>query len=69
MDGPHLTKLLPLAQFEQMAHDHWWMGLEAGGKYFHLNFGIQGRRQPGEADSKSRCVGCILPWALTECGG
>ena len=29
---------------EQMAHDHWWMGLEAGGKYFHLNFGVQGER-------------------------
>ena len=29
---------------EQMAHDHWWMGLEAGGKYFHLNFGIQDGR-------------------------
>src|ERR1039458_5405517 len=29
---------------EQMAHDHWWMGLEAGGKYFHLNFGVQGGR-------------------------
>ena len=29
---------------EQMAHDHWWMGLEAGGKYFHLNFGVQDRR-------------------------
>ena len=26
---------------EQMSHDHWWMGLEAGGKYFHLNFGVQ----------------------------
>jgi hypothetical protein len=25
-----------------MAHDHWWMGLEAGGKYFHLNLGVQG---------------------------
>ena len=25
---------------EQMAHDHWWMGIEAGGKYFHLNFGV-----------------------------
>jgi len=24
-----------------MAHDHWWMGLEAGGKHFHLNFGVQ----------------------------
>jgi hypothetical protein len=20
-----------------MSHDHWWLGLEAGGKYFHLN--------------------------------
>jgi hypothetical protein len=29
---------------EQMAHDHWWMGLEAGGKYFHLNFGVQDGR-------------------------
>ena len=29
---------------EQMAHDHWWMGLEAGGKHFHLNFGVQGGR-------------------------
>jgi hypothetical protein len=29
---------------EQMAHDHWWMGLEAGGKYFPLNFGVQGGR-------------------------
>jgi hypothetical protein len=26
---------------EQMSHDHWWMGLEAGGKYFHLNFGLK----------------------------
>jgi len=29
---------------EQMAHDHWCMGLEAGGKYFHLNFGVQDGR-------------------------
>ena len=29
---------------EQMAHDHWWMGLGAGGKYFHLNFGVQDGR-------------------------
>jgi len=29
---------------EQMAYDHWWMGLEAGGKHFHLNFGIQDGR-------------------------
>ena len=25
---------------EQMSHDHWWMGIDAGGKYFHLNFGL-----------------------------
>ena len=25
---------------EQMSHDQWWMGLEAGEKYFHLNFGV-----------------------------
>ena len=29
---------------EQMPDDHWWMGLEAGGKYFHLNFGVQDGR-------------------------
>ncbi len=29
---------------EQMAHDHWWMGLEAGGKCFHLNFGVKDGR-------------------------
>ena len=47
MDDPHLTKSWARGAFvhlEQMAHDHWWMGLEAGGKYFHLNFGIQGGR-------------------------
>jgi hypothetical protein len=26
---------------EQMSHDQWWMGIEAGGKYFHLNFGLR----------------------------
>ena len=36
---------------EQMAHDHWWMGLEAGGKYFHPNFGVQ----DGPA------CGCVCP--------
>jgi len=25
---------------EQMAHDRWFMGIEAGGKYFHLNFAV-----------------------------
>ena len=25
---------------EQMAHDAWFMGIEAGGKYFHLNFAV-----------------------------
>ena len=29
---------------EQMSHDHWWMGIESGGKYFHLNFGVQDGR-------------------------
>jgi hypothetical protein len=29
---------------EQMSHDHWWMGLEAGGKDLHLNFGVQNGR-------------------------
>jgi hypothetical protein len=33
-----------VVHLEQMAHDHWWMGLEAGGKYFHLNFGVQDGR-------------------------
>jgi hypothetical protein len=29
---------------EQMAHDHWRMGMEAGGEHFHLKFGIQDGR-------------------------
>ena len=29
---------------EQMNHDHWWMGIEAGAKYFHLNFGLRDGR-------------------------
>jgi hypothetical protein len=29
---------------EQMVHDHWWLGLEAGGKYFHLNLGVRDGR-------------------------
>jgi hypothetical protein len=29
---------------EQLSHDQWWMGLEAGGKYFHLNVSIQDGR-------------------------
>ena len=33
-----------VVHLEQMSHDHWWMGLEAGGKYFHLNFGVQDGR-------------------------
>ena len=33
-----------VVHLEQMADDHWWMGLEAGGKYFHLNSGTQGGR-------------------------
>jgi hypothetical protein len=45
-DGrPALDEIVARGAFlhlEQMAHDHWWMGLEAGGKYFHLNLGVQG---------------------------
>jgi hypothetical protein len=29
---------------EQMSHDQWWMGIEAGGRYFHLNFSLDDRR-------------------------
>lgn len=29
---------------EQMDHDAWWMGIEAGGKYLHLNFTLQDGR-------------------------
>jgi hypothetical protein len=47
-DGrPALDEILARGAFvhlEQLAHDHWWMGLETGGKYFHLNFGVQGGR-------------------------
>jgi hypothetical protein len=47
-DGrPALDEILAsgaAVHLEQMAHDHWWMGLEAGGKYFHLNFGVQDGR-------------------------
>ena len=25
---------------EQMSHDQWWMGIEAGEKYFHLSFSL-----------------------------
>jgi hypothetical protein len=25
---------------EQLDFDSWWMGIEAGGKYFHLNFQV-----------------------------
>lgn len=24
-----------------MSHDHWWMSIDAGGKYFHQNIGVQ----------------------------
>jgi len=47
-DGrPALDEILARGAFvhlEQIGHDHWWMGLEAGGKYFLLNFGVQGGR-------------------------
>jgi hypothetical protein len=29
---------------EQMGHDQWWMGIEAGGRYFHLNFSLDDGR-------------------------
>jgi hypothetical protein len=29
---------------EQMDHDRWWMGIEAGGRYFHLNFSLDDGR-------------------------
>jgi hypothetical protein len=29
---------------EQMTHDHSWMGIEAGGKYVHLNVRIEDGR-------------------------
>ena len=29
---------------EQMDYDQWWMVVEAGGKYFHLNFEVQDGR-------------------------
>src|ERR1039458_5755885 len=33
-----------VVHLEQMAHRHWWMGLEAGGKHLHLDFGVQDGR-------------------------
>jgi hypothetical protein len=33
-----------MVHLEQMDHDAWWMGIEAGGKYFHLNFTLQDGR-------------------------
>ena len=33
-----------VVHLEQMAHDYWWMGLEAGGKRLHLNFGVHDGR-------------------------
>jgi hypothetical protein len=50
---------------EQMSHDRWFMGIEAGGKYFHLNFGLsdgeltvmlsdQDKGQSGEWEGDSR---------------
>jgi hypothetical protein len=29
---------------EQMDHDRWWMGIEAGGRHFHLNFSLDDGR-------------------------
>ena len=53
---------------EQMSHDHWWMGLEAGGKYFHLNFGVQDGRlwvrlsDQGEEDAEWEGDSREKPW-------
>jgi len=71
-DGrPALDEIVACGAFvhlEQMAHDHWWMGLEAGGKHFHLSCGVGGGRwwvrladQSGESrewegDSRERPV-------------
>jgi hypothetical protein len=66
---------------EQMAHDHWWMGLEAGGKYFHPNFGVQGGRlwvrlsdqgdenAEWEGDSRERPIPGVDEQALGRCLG
>jgi hypothetical protein len=36
---------------EQMSHDQWWMGLESGGKHFHLWFVLrEGRLQVQVSD-------------------
>jgi hypothetical protein len=47
-DGrPALDEIVASGAFvhlEQMSHDHWWMGLEAGGRLFHLNFAVQDGR-------------------------
>ena len=33
-----------MIHLEQMSHEHWWIGIESGGKYFHLNFGLHDGR-------------------------
>ena len=47
-DGrPALDEIVAEGAFvhlEQMCHDHWWMGIRSGGKYFHLNFGVKDGR-------------------------
>ena len=60
---------------EQMSHDQWWMGIEAGGKHFHLNFYLKdGRLQVNlsdqneeeytewEGDSRERPFPGTEPW-------
>jgi len=50
---------------EQMSHDSWWMGIDAGGKYFHLTFSMhdgrlgvhlsdQGEDEDGEWEGDNR---------------
>jgi hypothetical protein len=47
-DGrPALDEIVALGasvHLEQMNHDQWWMGIDAGGKYFHLNFALENGR-------------------------
>src|SRR5204863_8092327 len=39
-----LVTYAPGVHRKQIAHDHWWMGIGAAGKYFHLHFGLRDGR-------------------------
>jgi hypothetical protein len=49
MENPLLMKSSPMAlmfiwnRLEQMNHDQWWIGIQSGGKDFHLWFTEDGR--------------------------